>query len=406
MVSKLVYQYQQQTPINGTISGMAPPGDETGYYYIPIANLPWQTSWQELKDHVRTVCSVEHVEINDTTGGHVILRGRANFDAAFRLLNGGVFQDRALIADGRNGEGWVLVKQHVDGPISSPQLSIASRASRHTTSPTESASSLMVQNVPGYSEWPATSASPSYMMSPVTDSSSYFAPYTMLEYTDPAALYGPGSHAPGHSPVPAVSYQAGPVYPQQYAPNEYYGNGYTICHNDMAPREGNRRYVGAVFTKRRKIIIRQLQPWATESQIQELICHTAGLGPEKLERLDMPLVDGQLGVNRGYVIATLQSEEAAEKVIERLNNYPFDGRVLEVRHTKEGVSDHQHSHGSRSNHQHQSHHSRRERHDDKGRKGKEKENFHKATSLSQVENKSSSSESEVIIAHGSSLSYA
>lgn len=240
------------------------------------------------------------------------------------------------------------------------------------------------------------------------DSSSYFAPYTMLEYIDPAAMYGTGSHAPGHSPVPAVSCQAGLVYPQQYTPNEYYGNGYTTSHNDMAPREGNKCYVGAVFTKRRKIIIRQLQPWATESQIRELICHKAGLGPEKLQRLDMPLVDGQLGANRGYVIATLHSEEAAEKVIKRLNNYQFDGRVLEVRHTKEGVSDHQPSQGSCSNHQHQSHHSRRERHDDKGRKGKEKEKFHKATSTSpsQKENKSSPSESEVIIAHGSSLSYA
>lgn len=87
MPSELVYQYKQQTPINGTISGMAPPGNETGYYYIPIANLPWQTSWQELKDHVRIVCSVEHVEINeDSTSGHVILKGRANFDAAFRMV--------------------------------------------------------------------------------------------------------------------------------------------------------------------------------------------------------------------------------------------------------------------------------------------------------------------------------
>ncbi|KAI0398760.1 hypothetical protein F4802DRAFT_123355 [Xylaria palmicola] len=85
MSSQLVYQHQQQTPINGTISGMAAPGNETGYYYIPIANLPWQTSWQELKDHVRTVCSVEHVQINENgTGGHVALKGQENFDAALR----------------------------------------------------------------------------------------------------------------------------------------------------------------------------------------------------------------------------------------------------------------------------------------------------------------------------------
>ncbi|KAI8947435.1 hypothetical protein F4801DRAFT_509760 [Xylaria longipes] len=400
MSSELVYQYQQQTPINGTISGMAPPGNETGYYYIPIANLPWQTSWQELKDHVRTVCSVERVEINDSVGGHVMLKGRANFDAALRLLNGGVFHDRALIADGRNAYSWVLVKRHVDGPPCSPQLSVASKC---TETPVEHASLPMVQPVPSYGEWPATSASPSYTMSPVPDSSSYFAPYTMPECTDSAVLYGMASGALGHSLASAVPYQASPAYAQQYTPSEYYGNNYTISHNDMASREGKKCHVDAVLTKRRKIIIRQLQPWTNESQIRDLIRHRAGLDSEKLQKIDMPLADGQQGVNRGYVIATFDSEEAAEKAIKRLDNCQYDGRVLEVKHTKEGVSDHQPSHGSRSGQQRHPHHSRRERHDDKSRKGKEKENPNKAASSSQKESKSS--ESDVIIAHGSSLSY-
>ncbi|TRX94773.1 hypothetical protein FHL15_004234 [Xylaria flabelliformis] len=403
MPSEPAYQNQQQTPINGTISRMAPPGNETGYYYIPIANvshhitdvtrrlsllssntisnitstsqLPWQTSWQELKDHVRTVCSVEHVEINDNNGGHVILKGRANFDAAFRLLNGGIFHDRALIADGRNADSWVLVKHHVDG--------------------------LMPQSAPGYGEWPATSASPSYMMSPVMSSSPYFVPYTMPEYTDSAVL-----SALEHSLASAVPFPASPAYTHQITPSEYYENSYTISHNNMASRERERHHVDAVLTKRRKIIIRQLQPWANESQIRGLISHKAGIDSGKLQKLDMPLADGQQGVNRGYVIATFESEETADKVIKRLNNYQYDGRVLEVKHTKEGVSDDQPSHGSRSIHRRHFHHSRRERHEDKDRKGKEKENSHRAVSSNQKGSKSFSSESDVIIAHGSSLSYA
>ncbi|KAF4627144.1 hypothetical protein G7Y89_g11013 [Cudoniella acicularis] len=29
------------------------PGDETGLYYIPVAGLPWQSSWQDVKDFTR-----------------------------------------------------------------------------------------------------------------------------------------------------------------------------------------------------------------------------------------------------------------------------------------------------------------------------------------------------------------
>ncbi|KAI1743706.1 hypothetical protein F4680DRAFT_354694 [Xylaria scruposa] len=397
MPSELVYQHQQQTPINGTISRMAPPGDETGYYYIPIANLPWQTSWQELKDHVRTVCSVEHVEINDNNGGHVILKGRANFEAAFRLLNGGIFHDRALIADGRNTDNWVLVKHHADGLLRSPRSSIASRC---TTIPTEQASLPMVQSAPGYGEWPASSASPPYMMSLVMSSSPYFAPYAMPEYTDSAVL-----SALEHSFASAVPFPASSAYTHQVMPSEYYENCYTISPNYMAPRERERHRFGAVLTKRRKIIIRHLQPWANESQIRGLISHKAGIESEKLQKLDMPLADGQQGMNRGYIIATFESEETADKAIKRLNNYQYDGRVLDVKHTKEGVSDDQPSHGSRSSHRRHSHHPRRERHDDKDRKGKEKENSYKVAGSDQKGSKSFSSESEVIIAHGSSLSY-
>ncbi|KAJ2989560.1 hypothetical protein NUW58_g3411 [Xylaria curta] len=394
MPSELVYQHQQQTPINGTISGMAPPGHETGIYYIPIANLPWHTSWQELKDYVRTVCSVEHVEINeDGTGGHVVLKGQANFDAAFRLLNGGIFHDRALIADGRNVDSWVMVKQHVNGATSSPRLPIASRnatTAQHTPSPITPISH-------GYSEWPVTSASSSYTMSPVVDSSAYFA---MPEYTDSAAFYGMGGSVLEH-PIPAISsaapYPPGAGYLQPYTPSEYYGNSY------VGFPEGNRQYVEAIPTKKRKIIIRQLQPWAKESQIRDLIRHKAGPSFEKLEKLDMPLADGHQGANRGYVIVTFESEEAAEKAVKKLNNYHFEGRALEVKHTKEGVSDHRPSHSSRSSHQRHSHHPRRERHD-KDKKGKEKEKPRK-TADSSEESELSSPKSDVIIANGSFLPY-
>lgn len=395
MPSELVYQHQQQIPINGTISGMAPPGNETGYYYIPVANLPWQTSWQELKDHVRSVCSVEHVEINeDSTSGHVVLQGRANFDAAFRLLNGGVFNDRALIADGRNVDNWVLVKQHVNGPTSS--------LPRYSTIPAQQTPFLTAQSPPSYGEWLFTSAGPAYIISPIMDSPPYFAAYTMPEYSESAALYNLNS---------ALPYPSG-LYTQQHPQQEYYGNNYVVSHNNMATAEGRQYCIDTVPTKKRKIIIRQIQPWATESHIRELIRHKAESESESLLKLDMPLASGQQGGNRGYVIATFGSEGAAEKAVKQLNNYKYDGRVLEVKHTKESIPDHQPSLGSRSNqqrHSHHSHQSHRERHDEKIRKGKAKENSHSVTDSGEkigLSTPSSSSESSVVIAHGSSVSYA
>ncbi|KAI8635078.1 hypothetical protein F5Y19DRAFT_135172 [Xylariaceae sp. FL1651] len=403
------FVYQQQTPIKGTIAGMVPPGNETGYYYIPVANLPWQTSWQQLKDHVRTVCSVERVEIHeDITCGHVVLKGRENFDAAFRLLNGGVFNGRPLMACGKNVDQWVLVKQHVDGLGSSPK---SPKTSRHTTPPTQYTSSHMPPASSGYSERPANTPTTSYMMSPVITSSSYPVPSTMsYNHRDPAAFYGMGSCSLEYSSAMAASsipYLSGAGYTQHYATSEHQGTSYSMPSGYTIPHEGNRTFIDVVPTRRRKIIIRQLQPWATYTQILDLIRYKAGADAERLQKLDLPLADGRKGVNRGYALATFETEEAAEKVIKKLHNYKYDGQVLEAKHTKEGVSDYEATQGSRSNnsaHQHHSHHSRREHRDDKDRKGKEKESSSKASSSGEKKSKSSSYKSDVIIAHGSSSS--
>jgi hypothetical protein len=186
---------------------------------------------------------------------------------------------------------------------------------------------------------------------------------------------------------PAIPYASFPDYTQQYV-----------------PREGMQYYADAVSTKRRKIIIRQLQPWANEAQIRDLIHHKAGSdAAERLQKLDVPLADGQQGSNRGYAIATFETEDGADKVIRRLNNYQYDGRVLEAKFTKEGVSDHEPSHGSRSHGSSHHRHSYRECRDEKDKKGKNKEGSHKAASSS--EKKSKPSKSDVIIANGSSYSY-
>jgi hypothetical protein len=63
-----------------------PPGDKTGIYYVIIAGLPWQCSWQKLKDFARNQqpdgswIEVDHAMVYpDTTNGWVRVKGKSEF---------------------------------------------------------------------------------------------------------------------------------------------------------------------------------------------------------------------------------------------------------------------------------------------------------------------------------------
>jgi hypothetical protein len=67
-----------------------PPGNETGAYYILLAGLPWQCSWQMVKDFARnkqpdgTCITIEHAVVYSSAGssrtnGWVRVRGIDNF---------------------------------------------------------------------------------------------------------------------------------------------------------------------------------------------------------------------------------------------------------------------------------------------------------------------------------------
>lgn len=54
---------------------------------IDNLQLPFNVSWQQIKDYVRQVCEVDHVEIfQKSTTGWVRVKGRENFDAAFGTM--------------------------------------------------------------------------------------------------------------------------------------------------------------------------------------------------------------------------------------------------------------------------------------------------------------------------------
>jgi hypothetical protein len=103
---------------------LVPAGDETGDYYIIVAGLPWNLSWQKLKDFARnqqpdgSYIEIDHAMIypQNQTNGWVRVKGKENFLRALGMsslivgvladlkahLNGGELEHRALIADGRN----------------------------------------------------------------------------------------------------------------------------------------------------------------------------------------------------------------------------------------------------------------------------------------------------------------
>lgn len=52
-----------------------------------VPQLPFNVSWQEVKDHVRQVCVVDHVEIfPKSTSGWVRVKGFEHFKAAFGTI--------------------------------------------------------------------------------------------------------------------------------------------------------------------------------------------------------------------------------------------------------------------------------------------------------------------------------
>lgn len=63
-----------------------PPGDATGLYYILVSSLPWNCTWQRLKDFARNqdnegkCTAVEHTKVyKESTCGWITVRGKEDF---------------------------------------------------------------------------------------------------------------------------------------------------------------------------------------------------------------------------------------------------------------------------------------------------------------------------------------
>ncbi|KAH8878874.1 hypothetical protein GQ53DRAFT_814257 [Thozetella sp. PMI_491] len=91
-----------------------PDNDHT--YHIPVSGLKFGTTWQELKDYVRLVADVLHVEVFPiSTSGWVRVKGYPNFEKAFQHLNGGNLNGYNIIASDKNRTMPIMVRDVVTG---------------------------------------------------------------------------------------------------------------------------------------------------------------------------------------------------------------------------------------------------------------------------------------------------
>ncbi|KUI65013.1 hypothetical protein VM1G_00164 [Cytospora mali] len=145
----------------GLPKDVVPPGNQTGEYYIPISNLPFNTTWQGLKDHIKPVCTVDHVVIfPKSTSGWVRVKGYQNFKAVFNHLNGKEYNGRAIIADDRNADKPLKVRDLlVANPPGSTNRSSTSKGKAHDRNADDplKVRDLPVANPPGSTNRSSTS---------------------------------------------------------------------------------------------------------------------------------------------------------------------------------------------------------------------------------------------------------
>ncbi|KAK2604868.1 hypothetical protein N8I77_007763 [Diaporthe amygdali] len=389
---------------------VVPPGNQTGTYYIPISNLPFNVSWQEVKDHVRQVCAVDHVEIfPKSTSGWVRVKGFEHFRAAFELLNGKEFKGRAVIADDRNADRPLKVRDltvsgssgSANRPASSSPKSAVEPASESSlfaggpvsypssigiSSPTSTASSAYGQDGGSFSMPMSPS---SYMTSPGTSFShgAIMPSYDVLtaaypQPSMPTTTYGyyvSGAEAQqpfyGYQAAPdrqptlynqSASYAVQPIQPY----SEYYPPpppSVAVLTNQLAdltmggaaPSGG-----GVVYTEQRGIHIRELSRRASDDQVRRMICDAAGREAALINLVEVPL--DKEGNPRGYAIAHFRSADLARRMVDKLHGVDFKGRKLQVKLLKEGEavgvggcgavagSSRGHGHGHRSGKHHSS----------------------------------------------------
>ncbi|KAJ4268455.1 hypothetical protein NW762_002518 [Fusarium torreyae] len=337
-----------------TVQADVGPGDKTGIYYITICNLPFGTSWQQLKDWTRTACVVDHIEVfQGSTSGWVRVRGKENFDKAWGLLNGGVFNGRSIIASDKNRKESIKIKELMNKP-----QPVSSQTTHYLpTPPSQYALPAPVAASPQYSAVSGQYYIANYLQASGPRFTSQTVPsqgYTQSQQpsmtattTAPAAYTAVGSRGyytydEPNTRVPPVKPDA-VAYPPQY---QYEGIQFALPYRAHGERSGyypDCGFTGGepldrseyVVTEPRKLHVSPFPQQARADEVKSWIRRKVDKG--KIQSMEIPKNSNSRYL-RGYVLVIFDSTSAANTAMEQLNRSRFQGRRVIARHTVEGVA--------------------------------------------------------------------
>ncbi|KAF9875589.1 hypothetical protein CkaCkLH20_06970 [Colletotrichum karsti] len=294
--------------------GQIPPGAETGNFYIPICNLPFDTTWKSLKDWLSSGCEVDYVRLYGPTSGWIRVKGPYNFYRACDLLRDGVFDGRRIIFDDSNMTSAVVVKEIHDDENATP----ASVPARHRQT-----------------ELPLGSAT-------VTTRQASSSTYASSEAFYDQWIPNPSTTSQTH---PNIQQQA-TWYPDNLPSGGFFPDNSHPYPQFMTPPNESRQ---TVPIEQRRIIVRRIGHNTPEDQIKALIKQCLErVTPVKaeLQRIDVPR--GSSSQNKGHAFATFRSADIARRVAELLNGKTWNTRRLEARLTNEGLTEEQSSRAPQS----------------------------------------------------------
>ncbi|KAH9243678.1 hypothetical protein CCHR01_16388 [Colletotrichum chrysophilum] len=289
--------------------GQLPPGPETGNFYIPICNLPFDTRWQALKEWLSRDCEVDYIQLYHPTSGWIRVKGPYNFYRACDRLKDGVFNGRRIIYDDSNMTSAIVVKE-----VHNDENAIPVNGTVRSRQPTPAPFSAQIDHQPSPYSYASSEAS-SFEQQVPTDLGHFSQGYDGTQIQ--------GAWCPEY---PAYVSNSG-FFPSTAAPTNQPSQAVSVEH--------------------RRIIIRRIGHSTPEDQIKALIKQSlARVTPVKaeLQRIDVPRGSGSQ--NRGHAFATFRTADIARSVAESLNGKTWNSRRLEARLTTEGVAEEQASRAS------------------------------------------------------------
>ncbi|KAI8678533.1 RRM domain-containing protein [Fusarium keratoplasticum] len=338
------------------------PGDQTGIYYIPICNLPFNVLFRRLKSWIRkgASCEVDHVEIFfNSTSGWVRLNGKDNFEKAWKLLSSGrAFDGRSIIADDKNRTQTITIKKKIVQPNIQQQEQQQEQQQQQNLPPPVVAYSQTPGNRPAAQGQQAAASS---TMSPQYSSTSgqyYAAGYNQAggpSYSDqsmptqgyplqPTATTDPWEYynysAANAGPSSGVGYSPGyqydgtqfalPYRGQQEAPT-YYAGGSVPGQEPAYQTETE-----FVTTEARKLHVSPFPQKEPRKDVERWIRQRI-YEKQTIKSIDIPM-NGTNKYLRGHVFVVFDSASSATRAMEQLNKASYQGRKVTARPTVEGVA--------------------------------------------------------------------